>query len=140
MQLPSALKQINLSRASAFAILVGAIVYLFNFMIKDGFNLHDETERRFAGVSQVICDYKKVCGGFPERDEQLRFKVCQSCLLHRICKSESDALLDLTTDLWGHPVVYRSYPNAVFIESYGADGKPGGMSDDADISREVACP
>ncbi len=41
---------------------------------------------------------------------------------------------DFGLDPWGHPYHYeRSYEGGYTIESFGADGKPGGTGDNADI-------
>ncbi len=36
-------------------------------------------------------------------------------------------------DPWGHPYVYQSDGNTYTLESYGADGQPGGTGKNADI-------
>jgi general secretion pathway protein G len=45
---------------------------------------------------------------------------------------------DVPNDPWGHPYIYKSpgevNPNGYDLLSYGADGKPGGEGDDADIT------
>jgi type II secretion system protein G len=44
--------------------------------------------------------------------------------------------LDVPLDPWGHPYQYEYSPETQWLEikSYGADGKPGGLFFDADIS------
>ncbi len=39
----------------------------------------------------------------------------------------------IPNDPWGHPYVYQSDGNTYTLESYGADGQPGGTGKNADI-------
>lgn len=44
------------------------------------------------------------------------------------------SLQSVTRDPWGNPYVYESDGRSYRLMSFGADGKPGGKGDDADVT------
>ena len=70
--------------------------------------------------------HKLSTGSFPTNEQGL--ELLRPYLAKRI-----------PNDPWGHPYIYRNpgaHSTDPEILSYGADGQPGGLGDDADISND----
>jgi general secretion pathway protein G len=81
-------------------------------------------------VAQAIDYFKALKGRYPTTEEGLKVLLDE-----KILKPNNDKGTFL--DPWGHEYVYlcpgQVHPDAYDVRSNGADGKPGGSGEDADV-------
>ncbi len=68
-------------------------------------------------------DFRKLTGKWPTNTAQLRAAV-------------PVPFPTTFTDGWNNPIVFvyhTNEPNTIWLESYGADGTPGGVGENADV-------
>ncbi len=73
-------------------------------------------------LESLFKSHHRLMGRFPSRQEGFT-PLIQARLLERVPE-----------DPWGHPYVYWMDGTSGAVVSYGADGKPGGSGQDADLS------
>jgi general secretion pathway protein G len=85
-------------------------------------------------IMQALKLYKLDNGTYPSADQGLNALV-ERPSSGQVPTNWKSYLDKLPTDPWGHPYVYLNpgIKNDVDVMSYGADGKPGGEGNDADI-------
>lgn len=91
---------------------------------------HVKATEQIASLENALGIYKLATGVFPTNEQGL-------AVLSQSLGSNGPILAkELPLDPWGHPYIYRNpgeYSPDPEIISYGADGKPGGTGEDADI-------
>ena len=114
-----------------------AVMVLPNFLRKAVDSRRKETETFIVMLSTALEAYKMDVGDYPSTEQglqALRIKPEGAArwdgpYLHK----------DVPPDPWNHPYIYRfpgKTPGKPEIISYGADGKPGGEGENADIVSE----
>ena len=92
----------------------------------------DTCRFRVREVRDAIDEFRADCGRYPT--DQEGFRALKVCPPHTSGWRGPYLPWNLGLDVWGNPYHYELGPGDGFkIESYGADGKPGGDGDDADI-------
>ncbi|MDP2312321.1 MAG: type II secretion system protein GspG [Pseudomonadota bacterium] len=101
-----------------------AALVLWNVLAYTDGHEHDVTPRQIRKMEEALVVYAaKHKGKFPER-------------LEDAAKYMPDGEVPL--DAWGNPFLYVTPRTPYVIVSMGADGKPGGEGEDADIRSDAA--
>lgn len=98
----------------------------------------DKTFAVMTGLDEALKRYRFDCGQFPTTEVGLKGLVDNRAGCANWKGPYIEWGIDITKDAWGKPFVYRlvEAEKAVVI-SFGADGKPGGSDQDADLALEV---
>ena len=85
-------------------------------------------------LAGAVDQFREDCGRYPTNAEGIGSLTVAS---HSLKGWKGPYLKDITNDPWGNPYRYRAPGktgrDGYLVESYGADGKPRGEGDDADI-------
>jgi general secretion pathway protein G len=92
----------------------------------------DTTKNQIRSLSQVLDDFRRVCGRYPTTEQGLDALVKKENAPD--CKNWDEFIKRLPQDAWNHDFSFTSDGNKTEIKSLGADGKEGGNGPDADIS------
>jgi general secretion pathway protein G len=113
------------------------------------FTKSDETRKTMKLLMARIEAYRRDCGFFPPTTEGLGaldpaalarrpdgFPKTKSCSGYNSNGYAQNLLINgaITPDAFGHDFLYRSDQNSYELRSFGADGRPGGSGEGADIS------
>jgi general secretion pathway protein G len=123
-----------------FLAIVGVVILFSQFII-----IHNDYARPASGMARtevhmlmsVLDQYRKDVGDYPTTEQGL------AALRSRpqgVRKWAGPYLTkEVPTDPWGRPWLYKysSGMREPELLSYGADGKPGGTGEDADISSRM---
>lgn len=85
-------------------------------------------QAQISNFKSALTAYKLEFKKFPTNEEGLDALITNS---------KNKSYLDATSvplDPWGNPYIYESSGSSFEIISYGADGLPGGVDEDADIT------
>lgn len=122
--------------AIAFLVIVGAFMFFMNAApLREGSNHVGKAKADLAVFRDAIDQFRVDCDRYPSTSEGIgALREVPPNAPHWRGPYLNRAI-DL--DPWGRPYVYRQTTvggkDGYIIESYGADGKPGGEGDDADI-------
>jgi general secretion pathway protein G len=109
--------------ALVFSVATGLAFFLV-WLTHDG-SLSPQQQRARGEIRKLEGLFKshhRLMGRFPSKEEGFS-PLIQARLLERVPE-----------DPWGHPYVYWMDGTSGAVVSYGADGKPGGSGQDADLS------
>ncbi len=81
-----------------------------------------EARQRIRRLDGLLKEYDRNVGRFPSLAEGFTPLV------------QARTLQEVPVDPWGNPYVYRHAPKRGYALSLGADGKPGGTGEDADVT------
>lgn len=99
---------------------------------------HDKTFSIMTGVDEALKRYRHDCGQFPATEVGLKGLVDNPAGCSNWKGPYIEWGIDITKDAWGRQFVYNFVEEGkATLESYGADGKPGGSEQDADLTIEV---
>ena len=123
-------------------VLVGVVLLIvLSLVIKDGMHtdmrVHEGKTGKWLAreILQAyklqLGEYKIDCGHYPTTQQGL--SVLAEPSDKDDCANRKEFYTEKMLDPWGRENVYTSDGNTFTIMSLGADGKPGGEGDDADI-------
>lgn len=119
-------------------LMVGAVVMIAltvpNVAVRDAQTHVAKVKSDLSILAGAVNQFRLDCGRYPTNREG--FAALQMPP-DGIKGWRGPYLKEITNDPWGHPFRYRTPgPNdkdGYLVESYGADGKPGGEGDDQDF-------
>lgn len=98
----------------------------------------DKTFSIMTGVDEALKRYCHDCGQFPATEVGVKGLVDNPAGCSNWKGPYIEWGIDITKDAWGRPFAYQFVEEGkATIISYGADGKPGGSGQDADMTVEV---
>lgn len=85
-----------------------------------------------------IARFYEACGSYPKTEEAWAVfldprKFGYDCDPSDAKDDHAVLSNDHPKDMWGHPLYYKKTDKGFLIKSYGADGKPGGTGENADL-------
>ena len=109
------------------AIVIVVLLWRAAFRPAPPMDAEDVTVMHIGQLAEACKDYRQQMGSWPASISQLR--------------GGSNSLPGKTFyDGWGHEiklVIHTNLPNSVSIESYGADGRIGGLGSNADTFMQL---
>lgn len=100
---------------------------------------HAVAKAQVEGFSRALGAYRIDMGAFPTTQEGLTVLTNKPSDSVKAAKWNGPYLEKVApTDPWGRPYMYRNpgTKSDFDVSTYGKDGQPGGIGDDADISSE----
>lgn len=98
----------------------------------------DESETRVLFARMGVEDYRADFGDYPPVEEGLRSLLRSPPAEREGPRNRADRYLESEegiVDSWGRPIGFAISREGCLVYSFGADGVPGGLRDDADIIR-----
>lgn len=96
----------------------------------------EQARQEIAELGKALDMFYTDCGRYPTAQEGLTALVYQS---GSDCRNwgPDPYIKEVPKDPWDHDYIYESSdPRKYVLQSLGADGRPGGTGDDADISSD----
>jgi general secretion pathway protein G len=119
---PSAARRGKLIVSFVMLLAVGAAFGLARLTMDPSLSQPQRQARAdIRGLEGHFKNFHRVTGRFPTEAENF------------VPLLQTGLIKDVWLDPWGRPYIYKMEGRNGYVLSYGADGKPGGQGEDADI-------
>jgi general secretion pathway protein G len=128
-------KKVLIAVLAGMGTLVVAALVLVQVVRRQGYDRRQRARHEVQVIASSVDAFRVLHGRYPTAEEGLGVLLREDFLMPNAL--EPGAPVGALHDPWGHRYVYaipgRVHTVGFDVTSYGADGKPGGEDDDADI-------
>jgi hypothetical protein len=93
----------------------------------------------FQMAEQGICSFKSSCGYVPISIAEIANRSITTTAQDDCSEQATYLLKHLKADRWKHPIQFEPTKEGLKLTSFGLDGKPGGLDQNADIEKLIDC-